>query len=132
MAIKTCLFCVWWVLYLKIIFTSVRRSHEVLDVYYEWRETPQTIIQRMLAYTLLRNDAVSQATSTEFQDEKDIFIKRDINRKRSIRCKKSTYNVRNLNIKNRLRRYGSDSSESRHTQYALPKNGNALFNPFTF
>lgn len=34
--------------------------------------------------------------------------------------------------KNRRRRYESDSSESGHTQYALPKDGNALFNLLTF
>jgi len=34
--------------------------------------------------------------------------------------------------KNRLGCYERNSSESEHTQYALPFFGNALFNPFTF
>lgn len=35
-------------------------------------------------------------------------------------------------LKNSRRRYGNDSSESGHTQYAFPKKGNALLDIFTF
>lgn len=57
------------------------------------REEGPTILRRR-AYTLLRNGALSHATQTiKLGKIQEIFVKRDINRKLSIRCKNSPYKL---------------------------------------
>jgi hypothetical protein len=62
-----------------------------------------------------------------FQIITKFFIKRDLNRKRL----DGRQNFGEVGFKNRQRRYGNDSSESGHTQYAFPKKGNASSENFT-
>ena len=117
-----------------------------MDVFknkFGYRQIPTTVLadfaksELKRAYTLpSATCALSQATNTKGRSWNGLLEPNMISYFCQTRRQKKALRIfehlRNKTFKNRRRRYGHDSSESGHTQYAFPKKGNAFLDSFTF